>query len=194
MMGVDHGSQCGRIGLLGGHMPDGVEDAYSRVLADAEASVAADAAAVAAARYAGVDLADRLRASVGMTVLVQVVGLEQFVAGTLTVVTDGALAVADRVRTEVWVVPFAAVAMISGLAAGHRGPVDRVERGRSMASLLRPAVGSEVVLAVPGSVLGGRLQRVGRDHLQLASGAAPAVVPFTALRWARVPAETPGAR
>ena len=169
-------------------MADQFDDMYSRVLAEAEVSAAADAIAVAEAEYAAVGLPDRLRASVGVVVLIRVAGLEQVLTGAVSVVADRAVAVDDAARAAVWIVPFAAVASISGLAADHRRPADRVERQRSMAALLRPAVGSEVVLAVAGAEYRGQLQRVGSDHVQLLLGAVPTVVPFASLQWLRVPA------
>ena len=169
-------------------MADQVDDAYSRMLAEAEVSAAADALAVAAAEYAAVGLADRLRASVGVVVQVRLVDRDQILTGPVTVVADRAVALEDAARAAVWIVPFAAIASISGLAADHRLPADRVERRRSMGALLRPAVGSEVALAVISAEHRGRLQRVGNDHLQLLLGAMPTVVPFASLQWVRVPA------
>ena len=166
---------------------DQVDDAYSRVLAEAEVSAAADAIAVAEAEYASVGLADRLRASVGVAVLVRVADRDQALTGTVTVVADRAVAVEDVARAAVWIVPFAAIAAISGLAGDHRRSADRVERRRSMAALLRPAAGSEVVLAVAGAEYRGRLQRVGSDHVQVLLGAVPTVVPLAALQWLRLP-------
>jgi hypothetical protein len=168
-------------------MPDEVDDGYSRLLADAEAAAAADAMAAAEARYAAVGLADRLRASVGATIAIRTSGCEEVVSGRLVAVADGAVAMVDDGRAEVWIVPFAAIASISGLAAGHRDPADRFERNRSIGGLLRPSVGSHVVAAVFGSAVGGRVQRVGSDHLQMALDGASTVVPFTAISWLRAP-------
>lgn len=171
---------------------DAIDDEYSRYLAEADADAAADAMAAATAAYAAVGLADRLRASTGVAVAIRTTAGDEVLAGTVADVAPEAVMLIDRSTASVWVLMLAAVESISGLAAGHRLPADRVERRRSTGALLRPAAGSLVTIGLVGRRLAGRLDRVGADHLQVRQGVSPLLIPFTAVAWVRAPLDAAG--
>jgi hypothetical protein len=171
----------------------GVDDEYSRYLAEADAHAAADAMAAATAVYAGVGLADRLRDAIGVGVAIRTTAGEEALAGTVAEVASGGVAVIDRSTASLWVIMLGAVESISGVTPGHRLAADPVERRRSTGALLRGAAGSLVTIGLPGRRISGRLDRVGADHLQVNEASVPLLLPFTAMAWVRVPLDLPGA-
>lgn len=154
-----------------------MDDSYSAVLAELDAELAADAMAVAAGVYATVGLADRFRAGIGGTARVAVRGLDQGVSGTVVDVVDDAVLLAATAAD--WVIWFAAIDEVRGLAAGHLPDSSKGRSGRSAGRLLRRLAGQRVRLGGTRGEAEVIVRRVGADHLEVGPGAT--LVPFPAL-------------
>ena len=169
-----------------GLIDDLEQQAEGLALAERDALVAQQSRA----EYAEVDLAARLHATVGRTVVVDVAGVGALQA-TLTRAGEGWLLL-DR-EGQSWIVTVAAVRSLRGLAEGGVGAGARPVLARlGLGSALREVAeaGCETVLHWShGTVSRGRLERVGRDFVELAAPAEPGdgsvrrvqVVPFSAL-------------
>ena len=160
------------------------QQAEGLALAERDALVAEQSRA----EYAAVALADRLHASVGTRLLLDVAGLGAL-DGRLVRAGDGwCLLDADR---EEWVVVTAAVRAVRGLADGGRAPDARPLAARlGLGSALRGLAGdrTEVLLhRVDGSTVRGPLGRVGLDFVEVLVTVDPAtrghleVLPFATL-------------
>jgi hypothetical protein len=120
----------------------------------------------------GVELADRLRGSLGLRIGVHVSSGSVF-EGTLSHAGSEALVLRDP-RHQV-LVPYAAAVRYVGLARLAVGEPSRVRQRLGLASALRGLARDRTrlsVLAVRGAgaetILHGVIDRVGRDHLDLA--------------------------
>lgn len=143
----------------------------------------AEVAELRRAEYAGVDLAARLRASVGARLLVDVLGVGA-VEGELHRVGEGWLLIG---AVQDWVVAAAAVGSVRGLPyrVAPAGP-QPVQGRLGIGSVLRrlAAARSEVVVhRADGRSTRGMLGRVGADFLELCVGESGPVevLPFTAV-------------
>lgn len=149
----------------------------------------AEVAELARADFAQVDLAARLHASIGHTLLLEVEGLG-VLDGVLTRVGSGWCLLGSG--PQEWLVRLAATASLRGLAergvpAQARPVTARLGLGSALRRIAEAQV--EVVLhRVDGTATRGRLVRVGADFLDIrrdADGAGPAdsvqTVPFSAV-------------
>ncbi|HEX2362607.1 MAG TPA: hypothetical protein VHI11_11080 [Jiangellaceae bacterium] len=143
---------------------------------------------------ARVRLTDRLRASVGATVVLRLSGAGQL-AGTVEAAGPDWVLVAERTGTET-LVPLAAILGVTGLGPqaavpGTEGAVGaRLGLGYALRRIARDR-SSVVVTLSDGSVVRGLVDRVGADAFDLtesdpppaSTGAGPAglTVPFAAL-------------
>ncbi|MET1065590.1 MAG: hypothetical protein ABWX85_11550 [Arthrobacter sp.] len=158
---------------------------------------------------AAVELADRLRGSLGLTIVVQLASGPSF-EGILKHAGGQAL-VLDELRHQI-LVPYASVVRYLGLSRHAVPEPSKVRQRLGLASALRGLARDRASLAVlisggstGGSTLHGVIDRVGRDYLDLAvTGEGEerraanvrqlATVPFTALagiRSARAPGHPP---
>ena len=152
--------------------------------AEGAALVARDSevAELARAEYSEIDLASRCHASLDQQVeLTGPAGL--VVRGRLARAGDGwCLVVGDA---HEWLFALAHLLTVRGLSAQARPPALRPVTARlGVGSVLRELAEdqAEVTLArTDGELRRGRLGRVGRDFLELASDAGQEVVPFSAV-------------
>lgn len=160
-----------------------MDDQYSAVMGQWQTDQLVTADAIAVAVYAKVPMADRVRMSVGQQVGLIVSG--RHLAGEITVAVNDALQL--RQSTATYLIPLAAIDVITGLSARHRPASGVAQSRRTMASLARSwAEGRpEVTLAIGPTQLRGRLLRVGLDHLDLDGALGPATIPLPALSWLR---------
>ena len=152
---------------------------WQQLFADLQAQFEAEEAAVdraesasrARAEVGAVGIADRLRGAVGNPVTLGC-GRAGTVAGTLVEVGPDWLLVEDE-RSRTCLVALSAVRSVAGLgrrtaAAEPAGPVrGRLDLRRALRGLARDRSVVQVVLD-DGSVLGGTLDRVGADYVELA--------------------------
>ncbi|KIS26879.1 hypothetical protein TV39_14000 [Arthrobacter sp. SPG23] len=124
------------------------------------------------AEVAGVELADRLRGSMGLRVAVHLVSGAVF-EGTLGHVGGESLLLNDHHHQVL--VPFAAVSRYHGLGRLAVSEPSSVRRKLGLASALRALARDRADLAVvlvggtqEAAVLSGVIDRVGRDYLDLA--------------------------
>ena len=139
----------------------------------------AEVAELRRAEYAGVDLAARLRASVGARVLVDVLGVGP-IEGVLHRVGEGWLLIG---AAQDWIVATAALGSVRGLL-DRVAPAPRVQGRLGIGSVLRglAVARSEVVVHRPdGRSVRGVLGRVGADFVELHVGESGhvEVLPFT---------------
>lgn len=166
---------------------------WERLFADLEGQLAAgaaeqgrwDVADLVRAERAQMRVADRLRAAVGARVRVGLVDDAEPLEGEL--LEAGAdwllVAVAGHRRA---VVPLAALDVVSGLPVAAAPPAGVVESRLGLGHVLRALARDRVAVTVRtrGGTLGGRLERVGADHVDLTPepmGARCATVPFSAI-------------
>ena len=163
---------------------DGAEfrDRFVRVLAEADAEQAADAAAVAVAVYAEIGLADRLRSAIDMTVVLQVAGTP--VVGTVDEVNAETVTLRGAGNRR-WLVRLAAIDEVRGLPSGHRAATGGLGQRLGLSAALRRLAGDGVVVAFAGQRSGGRLRRVGADHIELDTGEGFVVIAFRSIAWVR---------
>jgi hypothetical protein len=158
----------------------GDEVDYGRVLSRYKADVADAARAVAHAVYAEVPMVDRLRASEGVVLSIVVQGAPS-VHGTLVETGRDAVLLAAPVSGAQTLVPLHRVLAVAGAGSGHRAPGTALERRRGLAGMLRTWLDQELVVDLPAGPVHGVLERVGADHLQLATGGGPLIVPFAGI-------------
>lgn len=164
---------------------DALQERFSSVLAEAEAEQMADARAVAEAVYAEVSLADRLRAGLGLTVVLRIRGgPAQPLVGTLTDINREAVTV-DGPGARRWVIRSGALELVRGLPDRFRPDTGSVPGRLGLAASLRPLVGQRVTCTVGERCEAGLLRRVGRDHLELMTTDGCAVVALGAVGWVR---------
>jgi hypothetical protein len=121
---------------------------------------------------AGIELADRLRGSTGTEIKVELVD-GSTIRGVLSHAGSGWLVLTEGVRQ--WLVPCAAVLRYEGLGRLAKVAPPRMQRALGMAAALRALSRDRAELAVHlatksegGSKLQGVIDRVGRDHFDLA--------------------------
>jgi len=170
---------------------------WERLFEDLEAQLAAAQAQeqraglveLVRAERASTRLADRLRASRGLSLRVQVLPGEAdgVVTGDLVEIGTDWLLLAEQTGGRA-LVPWAAVQAVAGLAP-YAAPEDHDLRARlglphALRALSRDRV--EVALSTDARTLVGRLDRVGADHVDLTPSAGPPwTVPIAALRVVR---------
>lgn len=173
-------------------MTRGAAGRWEQLFADLEAQLAAgraeesrwDVAELTRAERARTGLSDRLRAAVGRRLRIGTAP-DRAVAG---VVTDAA---ADWVLLDLGsgrraLVPVAAVSTVEGLGHHVAPPAGRLESALGLGHVLRALARDRAGVAVHtrDGTLGGRLERVGSDHVDMTL-AAPAgrvvSVPFGAI-------------
>jgi hypothetical protein len=143
----------------------------------------AEVAELRRAEYAGVDLAARLRASIGARLLVDVLGVGP-VEGRLYRTGEGWLLIG---AAQDWVVASTAVGSVRGLLDRVAPSGSRPVQGRlGIGSVLRglAAARSEVVVhRTDGRSSRGTLGRVGADFVEVCAseGGHVEVLPFTAV-------------
>ena len=182
------------------------DDLETQMAAGARLDLDADVAERTRAEAAAVELADRLRGSLGLLIVVQLAS-GSTVEGTLSHAGSQAL-VLDEPLHQV-LVPYAAAVRYRGLSRVAVPEPSRVRQRLGLASALRGLARDRAALAVlltGGSagetVLHGVIDRVGRDHLDLAvtgdgedrrtaNVRQVATIPFGALAGIRS-ARTPG--
>ncbi|WP_024367837.1 hypothetical protein [Arthrobacter sp. TB 26] len=182
------------------------DDLETQMAAGARLDLDADVAERTRAEAAAVELADRLRGSLGLLIVVQLAS-GSTVEGTLSHAGSQAL-VLDEPLHQV-LVPYAAAVRYRGLSRVAVPEPSRVRQRLGLASALRGLARDRAALAVlltGGSagetVLRGVIDRVGRDHLDLAvtgdgedrrtaNVRQVATIPFGALAGIRS-ARTPG--
>lgn len=182
------------------------DDLETQMAAGARLDLDADVAERTRAEAAAVELADRLRGSLGLLIVVQLAS-GSTVEGTLSHAGSQAL-VLDEPLHQV-LVPYAAAVRYRGLSRVAVPEPSRVRQRLGLASALRGLARDRAALAVlltGGSagetVLHGVIDRVGRDHLDLAvtgdgedrrtaNVRQVATIPFGALAGVRS-ARTPG--
>ncbi len=172
---------------------------WERLFEDLEAQLAAAQAQEARvglvelvrAERATTRLADRLRASTGLSLRVQV----GFLPGEPDAAVDGDLVdmgadwllLAERANGRA-LVPLAAVQAVAGLAP-YAAPEDGSTPARlGLAHVLRALSRdrAEVAVSTEARTLVGRLDRVGADHVDVTAAAGPPwTVPIAALRVVR---------
>ncbi|RYV50176.1 hypothetical protein [Pengzhenrongella frigida] len=172
---------------------------WEALFADMEAQLEAAQAAervvevadLTRAELAGVELGDRLRAALGAEVRISVAG-GHVVAGQLLEVAAHWLLVAEGPRRAL--VPLAAVAAVRGLPARSAPATGEVARRLGLGYALRALARDRVAVRIvaDGTELAGRIERVGADHLDLATGvdggtgaAQLWAVPFVSIRVVR---------
>lgn len=165
---------------------------WERLFADLEAQADAHARADGAARtadllrveQAGITLADRLRGGRGAAVVLALAD-GALVSGHLREVADEwALLVADGREL---VVPAAAVDTVTGLpprAVQSSGVGARLSLGHVLRGLSRDR--AMVVVRTRGGAVTGRIERVGRDHMDVDTAAARDMSPRAQARVACV--------
>ena len=131
----------------------------------------ADVADLSLAEYAGVNLAARLHAALGLDLQVRLVG-GHAVGGRLARLGEDWLLLVDR--TAEWVVRHAGIAGVSGLAnrADHQETWSVMDR-LTLRTVLRGLSGGHehcLVRFVDGSQVEGRMGRVGSDFFELHVG------------------------
>lgn len=143
------------------------------------------------AELATTRLADRLRASLGLSVRLHVGDLaaerDAMVEGDLVDAGEGWLLVTDPQSRQA-LVPLAAVDGVAGLVPHVAPPPGRVHRGLGLTHALRALARDrvEVQVCTASRTLVGRIDRVGADHLDVTPAAGPAwTVPIAALRVVR---------
>lgn len=143
------------------------------------------------AERASTRLADRLRASVGLPLRVQVGFLpgeaDAAVVGDLVDVGADWLLLAEQLGGRA-LVPLAAVQALSGLAPyaapEETSAVSRLGLGHALRALSRDRV--DAAVSTEARTLVGRLDRVGADHVDVTPAAGPPwTVPIAALRVVR---------
>jgi hypothetical protein len=166
------------------------DDIEAQLAAADRAGVRADVADLVRAERATVQLADRLRASVGLVQRLRVAGGEP-VEGELVDVSEQWVLLAQGAERRV-LVPMAAIAAVAGVGPYVAPEPGQVERRLGLGHALRVLARDRTAVVVgTGDIeLVGRLGAVGADHVEVtvpgAGGAAvPWVVPFAALRWVR---------
>jgi hypothetical protein len=124
------------------------------------------------ADIAAVELADRLRGSLGLPIGVEVASGSRF-EGTLSHAGSQALVLHDP-RQQV-LIPYAAAVQYEGLSRLAVGEPSKVRQRLGLASALRGLARNRTRLSVlavrwagPETALHGVIDRVGRDHLDLA--------------------------
>ena len=131
----------------------------------------ADVADLSLAEYAGVNLAARLHAALGLDLQVRLLG-GHAVGGRLARLGEDWLLLVDRAAE--WVVRHAGMAGVSGLAnrADHQETWSVMDRLTLRTVLRRLSVGQEhcLVRFVDGSQVEGRMGRVGSDFFELHVG------------------------
>jgi hypothetical protein len=141
------------------------QQAEGLALADRDAEVAERSRA----EYAQVDLASRLHASVGRTLVIGVAGVGQLDA---TVLRAGRGWCLVRARDHEWVLRLASFTYLRGLSVrAVAEPARPVTARLGLGSVLRGLAGEGTVVVVhrlDGSLGRGRLLRVGGDFLELA--------------------------
>jgi hypothetical protein len=160
------------------------------------AGLAAEVADLTRAERATVELGNRLRAAHGarLTVLVAGAGTAagELVVGELLDVAAQWMLLGDGTRRAL--VPLQAVVAVRGLPVRSAPAPGEVARRLGLGSALRALARDRatVRLVTAGAELGGRIERVGADHLDLAAGvdggwdaATVWAVPFAALRMVR---------
>ncbi|QCB93173.1 hypothetical protein [Cellulomonas shaoxiangyii] len=166
---------------------------WERLFADLESQLAAgaaeqgrwDVADLVRAERAQVRLLDRVRAALGTRVRVDLADAGEPLAGEL--LEAGAdwllLGVTPHRRA---LVPLAAVDTLTGLPGAVAPPAGRVESRLGLGHVLRALARDRASVAVRtrGGAFGGRVERVGADHVEFLpepAGAGCATVPFAAL-------------
>jgi hypothetical protein len=140
------------------------------------------------AERAAVSVVDRVRAATGSRLRIWVTGGLVVDGDAVEVATQWVL-LADGVRRVL--VPTHALAGIAGLPTIAAPPAGAVERRLSLGHALRALARDRVAVVVvaDGYELGGRLERVGADHVDVTpldgGPAVPRAVPFGALRAVR---------
>lgn len=172
---------------------------WERLFEDLEAQLAAaqahearvDLVELVRAERAGVRLADRLRASIGLSLRVQVGSVpgepDAVVAGDLVDMGADWLLLAERAAGRA-LVPLVAVQAVGGLAPyvapEETSAVARLGLPSALRALSRDRV--EVAVSTGSRTIVGRLDRVGADHVDVtASTGPPWTVPVAALRVVR---------
>jgi hypothetical protein len=120
------------------------------------------------AELAAVRLASRLRSSGGRAVAVTLVD-GTTLTGRLVAAADSWFELTEAVRRHV--VPVAGVAWIDGLAHGSEPEDARRRLGLTHALRALARDRARVVVRTSAGTLAGRIERVGRDHLDLDTGA-----------------------
>ena len=172
---------------------------WERLFADLEAQLAATQAQEARvglaqlvrAERASTRLADRLRASVGLSLRVQVGPLpgdpDAAVVGDLLDLGVDWVLVAEGMAGRA-LVPLAAVQAVTGLAP-YAAPPQADPRSRLGLSHALRALSQDratVAVSTPARTLVGRLDRVGADHVEVTAPPGPPwTVPIAALRVVR---------
>ncbi len=159
-----------------GATPRATPGRWERLFSDLEAQLAAgradearwDVAELTRAERARVTLADRLRGAVGDRVRI-VTGYGDPVDG-LVVEAAAQWVLLDVGAGRRAVVPTTAVRAVDGLGASAAPPAGRLESALGLGHVLRALARDRVVATVRTSatVLVGRVERVGADHLDLA--------------------------
>lgn len=152
---------------------------FGAVLRRHKVEVAEAARSVAHAVYAEVPLVDRLRAAEGVVLSLVLAGRGPC-HGRLEETGRDAVRLRPTDGSEL-VVPLRHVLAVAGAGPGHRAPRSVVERSRGLAGLLRAWLDQDVVVEVAAGSFPGVLERVGTDHLQLATAGGPLLVPFAAV-------------
>ncbi|MDM7853980.1 hypothetical protein [Cellulomonas alba] len=140
------------------------------------------------AERSSVSVVDRVRAASGARLRVWVAGGLVVEGDAIEVATQWVL-LADGVRRVL--VPTDALVGMAGLPAIAAPPAGAVERRLSLGHVLRALARDRaaVVVVADGYELGGRLERVGADHVDVTpvggGAAALRTVPFGALRVVR---------
>lgn len=153
------------------------DDLEAEIAAGARAELTDRAAELARADAAGVGLVERLRGRVGGPVRLTLAD-GSTVAGRVVDVAERWSALADGARQHL--VPHAAVAWVEG-ATGPAGPAATgvVERRLGLAHALRAISRdrSRVQVRTAAGTLAGVVVRVGRDYVDLDTGARPGTGP-----------------
>jgi len=169
-------------------------DLEARFAAAADDDLSAEVADRIRSEAARVGLAERLAAAAGATVRVVALGGAS-AAGTVRRAGPDWLLLAEAHGADV-LVPFAAVAAVSGVPRGVAGPGGggvvgaRLGLGSALRAVARDRL-PVVLQLVDGTTTSGTVERVGRDHLEVADtvvrGAASAtvIVPVSALAMLR---------
>lgn len=171
-------------------------DLETQIAASERLDLDAEIAERARTEEAAVELADRLRGSLGQRIVVQLASGSTF-EGTLSHAGSQAL-VLDEPQHQM-LIPYASAVRYSGLSRLAIAEPSIVRQRLGLASALRGLARDRAVLAVlldggPAgeSVVHGVIDRVGRDYLDLAvtgdgedrraaNVRQPATIPFTAL-------------
>jgi hypothetical protein len=167
---------------------DDLESQFAAAQAEQARAVRSD---LVRAERATVRLADRLRASVGLPLRVQVGDLaaerDAVVDGDLVDAGEGWLLVAD-LRFRQTLVPLAAVKAVAGLAPHVAPPEGPMRRGLGLTHALRALARDrvEVQVCTAERTLVGRIDHVGADHMDVRPAVGPSwTVPFATLRVVR---------